>query len=352
MNQNELLNLFDKICLTKTYSDIASSLNVAVGTVKRWNILRNVPKAYQFELMKIGGVEIKYSDFSWKDKDQFFTPVSTAKKCFTIFKDVFSKLEMKTTLENDYIFIEPGAGSGNFMSVLPKEKTIGLDVEPNGDNILEQDYLTWTPQDKYQKYIVFGNPPFGLRGQLALKFINHSAEFADFVCFILPQLFESDGKGVPRKRVSGLNLIHSERISSTFSYPDNSTINVNCVFQVWSKYHFNDKYKIQTNVNSDVLRVYSLSDGGTPSTTRNRKMFYNCDCYIPSTCFGKQNMRPYNNFDSLPGRKGYGIKFLQNKEKNIEKFKNIIWSDIAFLSTNSAVNIRRSQITNQFCGMG
>ena len=43
-------------------------------------------------------------------------------------------------------------------------------------------------------------------------FINHSSKFADYVCFILPQLFESDGKGVPRKRVKGLNLIHSEKL--------------------------------------------------------------------------------------------------------------------------------------------
>ena len=40
--------------------------------------------------------------------------------------------------------------------------------------------------EKINKYVVIGNPPFGLRGQLALKFINHSYDFADYVCFILP----------------------------------------------------------------------------------------------------------------------------------------------------------------------
>ena len=94
--------------------------------------------------------------------------------------------------------------------------------------------------------------------------------------------------------------------------------------------------------------MYSLSDGGTPSTTRNKKMFYKCDCYIPSTCFGKDNMKYYNTFDELPRKKGYGIVFLKNKQKNIEKFKNIDWSSKAFLSTNSAYNIRSSQITNNF----
>ena len=96
------------------------------------------------------------------------------------------------------------------------------------------------------------------------------------------------------------------------------------------------------------MKVYSLSDGGTPSTTRNKKMHNNCDIYLPSTCFGKENMKYYNSFESLPSRKGYGIVFLENKEENIEKFKKIIWRDVAFLSTNSAYNIRSSQIIQQF----
>ena len=49
-----------------------------------------------------------------------------------------------------------------------------MDIEPKIENIDTQDYLSWLPSDKQKKYIVFGNPPFGLRGQLALKFINHS----------------------------------------------------------------------------------------------------------------------------------------------------------------------------------
>ena len=77
-------------------------------------------------------------------------------------------------------------------------------------------------------------------------------------------------------------------------------------------------------------------------------MFYLCDAYLPSTCFGKDNMKYYDSFDALPGRKGYGVVFNKDKEENLKKFKNITWSDVAFLSTNSAYNLRSSQITNQF----
>ena len=99
------------------------------------------------------------------------------------------------------------------------------------------------------KYIVFGNPPFGLRGHMALKFINHSYDFADYVCFILPQLFESDGKGVPRKRVKGYYLIYSKKVDNIFYSPDNKEIKVNCIFQIWSKYHMNEKYIIKDKKN-------------------------------------------------------------------------------------------------------
>jgi len=59
-------------------------------------------------------------------------------------------------------------------------------------------------------------------------------------------------------------------------------------------------------------------------------------------------MRYYESFDTLPRRKGYGVVFYKEKEKNIEKFKEIDWTEVAFLSTNSAYNIRSSQIIEVF----
>ena len=96
------------------------------------------------------------------------------------------------------------------------------------------------------------------------------------------------------------------------------------------------------------MKIYSLSDGDSPSTTRNKNMFDICDIYIPSTCFGEKNMRYYNNFVDLPGKKGYGIVFKKNKEDNVKKFKSIEWDKASFLSTNSAYNIRTSQISKFF----
>lgn len=339
----DLLNILNKILETKTYQEIALYLNIAIGTVKRWSELKSVPKSYTFDLMKLANINIDYSQFNYKEKDQFFTPEKTAKYCYNKFIELIKEYE--DSIE-DYTFIEPSAGNGVFLKILPENKRVGFDIEPKCEEIVKQDFLEWKPTLN-KKYIVFGNPPFGLRGQLALKFINHSSEFADYVCFILPQLFESDGKGVPRKRVKGLNLIHSEKLDTSFESPEGKNINVECIFQIWSKNYKNNIYDI-VETNNNIIKIYSLSNGGTPSTTRNKKMFYKCDAYLPSTCYGKENMKYYSSFDILPREKGYGIVFLKNKEENMEKFKSIDWSSVAFLSTNSAYNIRSSQIVNKF----
>ena len=341
--KQDLLELLNNILKEKSNKDIADELNVANGTVKRWRELKNVPKSYCFELMRMANIDIDYSKFTFKEKDQFFTPNTTSKYCYSKFLEI---LKIYKDNDADYIYIEPSAGNGSFLKVLPKKRRIGIDIEPKFPEIKKGNYLYWEP-DKNKKYIVIGNPPFGLRGQLALKFINHSYKFADYVCFILPQLFESDGKGVPRKRVIGYNLIHSEKLDTDFEEPSGKSVTVKCIFQVWSKHHSNPKYNIK-QIDTSIMKIYSLSDGGTPSSTRNKKMFDKCDIYLPSTCFGKDNMKYYNNFQDLPGKRGYGVVFKVNKQKNQEKFRNIDWSSVAFLSTNSAYNIRTSQISEAF----
>lgn len=339
-----MIDILKDILKTRSVQDMANELQISPSTIKRWIYKNNVPTSYRFDLLKMNSSMIDYSIYNAHEKDQFFTLSKTAKHCYDTFIDILKGLKED---ETDYTYIEPSAGSGSFMNVLPQTRTIGMDIESMKPNVLEQDYLLWKPEDTTKRYIVFGNPPFGLRGNLALRFINHSFAFADFVGFILPQLFESDGKGSPRKRVEGFNLIHSEKLDTSFIYPNNELVKVNCIFQVWSKHYINEEFIIKKLDNS-ILTVYSLSDGGTPASTRNKNKLYECDVYIPSTCYGKENMRYYSSFEKLPSRRGYGIIFHKNKNVNIEKFKEIDWSCVAFLSTNSAYNIRSSSIISKF----
>lgn len=312
-------------------SAICNELYVHKGTVQRWIEKKEVPPQYYFDLCRLSGTEINYSQYSEKEKDQFFTNKETAQYCY---KKALEVIKQYCDIE-DYSFVEPSAGDGSFYNLLPTEKRIGIDIEPKCDGVIQSDFLVWKPNDN--KNICIGNPPFGLRGNLALKFINYAAEFSDFVCFVLPKLFDSNGKGSCKSRVKGLNLIYSEVIDSDFYYPNGKEVKVNVVFQIWSKHH-----KVpEDNVDlTDIIKLYSLSDGGTPSSTRNKKHLYKCDYYLPSTCFGKETMKVYDNFESLPHRRGYGIVVENHKEILGDVIKTIDWSAVAFESTNGAYNLR------------
>lgn len=338
----DLLVIIKDLFTKYSLKELANELNVATGTITRWIELNSIPKHYEFDILKLSNIKIDYSQYSSKEKDQFFTPVDTVVNCFKIFTDVIKSFGENST---DFKYIEPSAGDGRFLEVLPSD-TIALDIEPRHPSVINADYLDWFPNEK-NKFVVFGNPPFGLRGHTALKFINHSYEFAEYVCFILPQLFESDGKGVPRKRVKGYNLIHSTKLLSNFYEPCGNSIKINTIFQIWSRNHINNMYDIIDYTN-DKMRIYSMSDGGTVSSTRNKDMIGKCDVYIPSTCFGKENMKCYMNFEDLPGRKGYGIVFADDKKNMVNKMLTTEWDKISFLSTNSAYNLRSSQIYSLF----
>jgi len=252
-------------------------------------------------------------------------------QCIKILKE---KLIEYGVDESEYTYVEPSAGDGSFYLELPVERRIGLDIEPRHQEIISQNFLKWNPKDG--KYITIGNPPFGLRGNLALRFINHSSKFSEFTAFILPQIFESTGKGNCMDRVLDMNLVHSQKIDSSFYYPDGEEVNVNVIFQIWSKNHKIENQKQTTN---EYIKIYSVSDGGSPSTTRNRDMWYNCDLYLPTTCF-QDKMKIYNHFDELPQRRGYGIVILKERDTLFDLLNTTNWVDKSFVSTNGAYNLR------------
>jgi hypothetical protein len=85
---------------------------------------------------------------------------------------------------------------------------LAYDIEPEDDRIKQQDFLELNLEYKKGRCVI-GNPPFGNRNTLAVKFYKKSIKFADYVSFILPitqlnnniQMFE-------------FNLIYSEDLGS------------------------------------------------------------------------------------------------------------------------------------------
>ena len=338
MPLTDAFELFTQLTSTHTLKQIADGVGVNLGTVRRWKELRAVPSYYGVELCRFAGLPVDYSQLTAVEKDQFFTSVETAQYCYDKTLSVLSSLGVDTS---QYTFIEPSVGDGSFYNLLPHDRRLGVDIEARLPDVIQQDYLSYTPPQG--SYIVIGNPPFGLRGNLALKFISHSESFADYVCFILPQLFDSNGKGSCKSRVTGYGLVHSERVDTRFHYPNGKETDVHVVFQVWSRHH--SAPEARSNL-SGLVRVLSVSDGGTPSTTRNKRYHDVCDYFIQSTCFGKDKMKLVSSLDDLPQRRGYGILVDTQDTRVRDTIEAIDWGEVAYTSTNGAVNLRTDIIEN------
>ena len=100
--------------------------------------------------------------------------------------------------------IEPSAGNGAFSLKIPN--CIAYDIAPEHESIITQDFLKLELPYKKGRLII-GNPPFGSRNTLSVKFFKHSVYMGDYIAFILPisqyrnnqQMYEFD-------------LIHSEEL--------------------------------------------------------------------------------------------------------------------------------------------
>ena len=165
--------------------------------------------------------------------DQFFTKPEIAKKYYL---KTLKFLKKENINIEDCLFVEPSAGDGSFFKLLPKNQRIGLDLYPMAEGIIKKDFLNWTPPKTDKKIIFIGNPPFGYRAWLALNFMNHASKFADYIFFILPMSFQSEGKGSSKYRVKNMKLIHSEIIpNDSFYEPNGKIVKINALWQYWTK---------------------------------------------------------------------------------------------------------------------
>lgn len=344
--------MFRRILTRHGPGEIADRLSLHPNTVKRWIEQGRVPPQYTQDFMRMLGrpareISRQLAD-PVRDKDQYYTKPEAAKRCFEVFQKAAKQLQIDL---RRYHFIEPSAGCGWFYRLLPPKRRTGVDIDPGSDafgaseKLVTADFLQWRPRQngKARKFAVIGNPPFGLRGHLALQFLNHASEFADLTGFVLPQLFASRGKGVPGKRVRNYQLAHTEEMPpNSFRRSTGEDIDISTVFQVWTKVGVEHIARVPEKTCWTYAQVVSLSDGGTPASTRNKALIGKCDIYLPSTCYG--GMRAYADFEELPHRRGYGVILLRSKREIGRRLRRHPWEKTAFRSTNSALNLRRDLI--------
>ena len=155
--------------------------------------------------------------------DKFYTQKDIAKECCDFLHSTL------TINNNEVTYLEPSAGNGAFLEYLPKY--IAIDIAPENENIIEQDFLTYgTEKDNF---ITIGNPPFGKRSAMAISFFNKAALMSDVIAFIVPVSF--------MKWNVQKNLNNSFSLIDYFYLPFNSFLSedkefgVRTVFQIWVK---------------------------------------------------------------------------------------------------------------------
>lgn len=167
--------------------------------------------------------------------DKFYTIPEISEKCLERIGSIYKWSEWG-------LVIEPSAGNGSFLTRIPTAKKIGIDISPEHDDIIKQDFLTYNPASRASyascatgdsiKILVVGNPPFGRVSSLAIKFFNHASKWADVIAFIIPRTFRR--VSVQNKLNTSFHLIFDEEIPMkpcSFSPP----MMAKCCFQIWEK---------------------------------------------------------------------------------------------------------------------
>lgn len=149
--------------------------------------------------------------------DKYYTSPELAKYIVDKTKEIIGQ-------ENITEYIEPSAGAGIFLDYLDKPY-LAYDIEPEDNRITKQNYLD-LDMDYKKGRCVIGNPPFGNRNTLAVKFFKKSIQFGDYVSFVLPlsqlnnsyQMYEFD-------------LVHSEDLGE-WKF---SGVKLNCCFNIFKR---------------------------------------------------------------------------------------------------------------------
>jgi hypothetical protein len=159
--------------------------------------------------------------------EQYYTTKDLVDQCLSFIEKHFN-------FDDFDVVLEPSAGDGVFLKESFADKTIAFDLDPKNPNVTKQDFFQWCPPSD-KKIITIGNPPFGQRGSLAVKFTNKAMEFSDVVAFILPRSFRKDT--FYNRLGENFHLVDQFDCDS-FRNEKGELLTIKCVFQIWEKKNY------------------------------------------------------------------------------------------------------------------
>jgi hypothetical protein len=157
--------------------------------------------------------------------EPYWTAPDLARRCVDF-------TDLRLPLDGFDLMVEPSAGRGAFLTLLPAHKRLALDIDPGHPEVRRGDFLEWDAPTDRGRTLTIGNPPFGQRGALAMAFIVRAAAYSDAFAFVLPRSFN---KYTFQNRVpTSFHLVDSFDCDDFYG-EDGSAKRVRAVFQVWER---------------------------------------------------------------------------------------------------------------------
>lgn len=230
----------------------------------------------------------------YKDLDKYYTKDNVASLCVDEMIKVVPDVQ-------DYLFIEPSAGSGAFIDAVKNKKLYikGFDIEPTRNDVVKNDFIRedlnqhLSIAEKKLKKVYIGNPPFGKKSALAIDFVNKSLNDGDFVCFIIPNQFEK--WSVQSKINSKARLIANIVLPEDSFILLDKTIKLRCVFQIWTlkEGYENLRLKVKPEINHPDFIMYQYNR--TPEAEKYFDMDW--DFAVPRQGYNDYNFKAYSKND-------------------------------------------------------
>jgi hypothetical protein len=280
----------------------------------------------------INSNELKAKEVRDNGLDKFYTIPTYSKKCI----DTVFSLYDPSSFD---LVIEPSAGNGSFFEQIDCLNKIGMDIEPESKNILKMDFFEFESPE-LNNVLVIGNPPFGKVCSMAIKFFNHSSNWANVIAFIIPRTFRRPS--VQNKLNRKFHLIYDEDVPTTpcCFLPQ---IMVKCCFQIWEKRETERPFIDLPTSHPDweFLPFGPIDKNGQPTPPTNAD-------FAIRAYGGKIGEIITINLQGLRPKSWHWIKSNVNIEKIINTFNSLDYSDS--LNTARQNSMGRGELVRLYTG--
>ena len=182
---------------------------------------------------------------------------------------------------------------------------------------------------------------------MALSFVNHAGLFSDYIGFIVPMAFQSNGKSNVKDRVKGFHLVHQSPLPhDSFIDIDGKTVKINALWQIWKKGNTIKKAGKTCNDYIDLFTVDLRKERKC-----GHKRMNEADFFLQRT-FYTEPPKLVKRFDEVKYVCGYGIVLKKNRNEVLKVLQNANWKKYSNLAMHNCKHISMEHIRKALINAG